>query len=56
MSPIVDRVQGTVVTAPGRPDLVKGRFQRLAQPVRITSYRAGQVLMQGGRGRQRKPG
>jgi hypothetical protein len=54
--PVVDGVQGAVVAAPGCPDIVKGCFQRFAQPVRITGHRTGQVLMQSGRSRQREPG
>ena len=54
--PVINGVQGAVVAAPGCPDIVKGCFQRFAQPVRITGHWTGQVLVQRGRSRQREPG
>jgi hypothetical protein len=37
----VNRVQGAVVGAPTRPQLLKGRIQWLAEPVWIAGDRAG---------------
>ena len=48
--PVIDDVQGTVVAAPGRPDVVKRRVQGFAQPVWVLGNWAGQVFIKGDSG------
>ncbi len=47
---VIDDVQGTVVAAPGCPDVVKRRIQGFAQPVWVLGNWAGQALIKGGSG------
>jgi hypothetical protein len=44
---VIDGVQGTVVAAPGCPDVVKRRIQGFAQPVWFLGNWAGQVFIKG---------
>ncbi len=46
--PVIDDVQGTVVAAPGRPDVVKRRVQGLAELIGVLGNWARQVLIKGG--------
>jgi hypothetical protein len=45
---VIDDVEGTVVAAPGCPDVVKRRIQGLAQPVWVLGNWASQVFIKGG--------
>ena len=47
---VTDGVQGTVVAAPGCPDVVKRRIQGFAQPVWALGNWAGQLFIKGGGG------